>query len=361
MKHSSLFILAPLAALVLTGCTEAPAEMADKSPRPVQVIELGANSQQGIKRFSGVLEAVDSANLAFKVPGTIEQVLVGTGDAVSKGQVIARLDPHDYQVTVMELEARLEEAKAAQALAAIELKRVKQATGDNAIAAVNLDRAQSGYKRSNAMVKVVQQNLQKARDALSYTELKAPFDGIIGKRFNEQFEQAAPGIPMFTLHQPEQLQAVIDVPESLASQVSHATTATVSWYGAEQTIPARLTETSTLPDPIKQTYTLTYVLEGDNISLLPGKAIELNITYEQTKDNYCVPYSAVISSDNGTGVFVVKNGKAVLSPVDIQSAHRDQACITGSVQPGDKLVTAGAHYLEPNQLVGSTQIVSAVQ
>lgn len=361
MKHSPLFLLAPLAAFVLTGCTEAPAKQADKSPRPVQVIELGAINQQGLKRFSGVLEAVDSANLAFKVPGTIEQVLVNTGDSVTKGQTIARLDPHDYQVTVMELEARLEEAKAAQALADIELKRVKQATGDNAIAAVNLDRALSGYKRSNAMVKVVRQNLQKAQDALSYTELKAPFEGIIGKRFNEKFEQVAPGVPVFTLHQPEQLQAVIDVPESLASQVSHATTAMVSWYDSEQAIPAQLTETSTLPDPIKQTYTLTYVLDKTSSNLLPGKAVELKIPYEKKENSYCVPYSAIVNTESGAGVFVVKEAKAVLHRVDIQSVHGSQTCITGNIQTGDKLITAGTHYLKPNQLVGAIEIASAVQ
>lgn len=340
---------------MLSGCSDAPAIQADKSPRPVQVIELGNHHQRQIKQFSGVLEAADSANLAFKVPGTIEEVLVNTGDTVSRGQIIARLDPHDYQVTVMELEARLEEAKAAHALAEIELRRVRQATGDNAIAAVNLDRAVSGYKRSKAMVKVVQQNLQKAKDALAYTELAAPFDGVIGQRFNEQFEQAAPGIPVVTLHQPNQLQASIDMPENLVAQFRHTTAATVSWYGADQAIPVTLKEISTLPDPIKQTYTLTYRLDSQNRHLLPGKTVLLSIAYEQADDSYCVPYSAIVSAASGPAVFVVEDHTAQQKPVDIQSLHADTACVTGNLHAGDAVVTAGTSYLTPNQKVGATQ------
>ncbi|MCW8328389.1 efflux RND transporter periplasmic adaptor subunit [Photobacterium sp. SDRW27] len=361
MNHSPLFILAPLAALALSGCSEVPAPQADKSPRPVQIIKLGPPTQHYMKRFSGTLEAADTANLAFKVPGTIEQVLVKTGDRVTKGEIIARLDPHDYQVTVIELEARLEEAKAAQALATIELSRVKQATGDNAIAAVNLDRAMSGYKRSNAMVKVVEQNLQKAKDALSYTELKAPFGGVIGQRFSEQFEQAAPGLPVFTLHQPDKLQAVIDVPENLVAGFNDNPYATISWYGAQQPVSAQLKEVSTLPDPIKQTYTLTYLLNGTSTDLLPGKAIQLELPFVPKQKGYCIPYSALVENSSGPAVFVVKSGKAMPTSVEVTSVHANKACITGELRQGTQIITAGTHYLKPGQLVGTTQTSVAVQ
>lgn len=358
MKQLPFLTLAPVTLMVLSGCSEAPTAIADQAPRPVQVIELGNNQQIRLKTFSGVLEAADSANLAFKVPGTIEQILVKTGDTVSKGQIIARLDPHDYQVTVTELEARLEEAKAARALAEIELKRVKQATGDNAIAAVNLDRAVSGYKRSDAMVKVVQQNLQKAKDALSYTQLTAPFNGVIGKQFREQYEQASPGIPVFTLHQPNQLQATIDMPESLVTQFGQIKDAQISWFDADKSLPVQLKEISTLPDPIKQTYTFTYKLERPSSDLLPGKAIQLNLPYQHREDSYCVPYSALKEAEYGPSVFVLKSGKADLQRVEIESIHANQACISGNLKPGDMLITAGAHYLKPGQPVGAIRTVA---
>lgn len=356
MKTITPYALAPIAMLVLSGCSDITPPAAEKSLRPVQVIELGSQHQFNTRQFSGVLEAIDTANLAFKVPGTINEVLVKTGEQVKQGQVIARLDPHDYQVAVLELEARLDEAKAAKALADIELKRVKQATSDNAIAEVNLDRAVSGYKRSQAMVKVVEQNLQKAQDALSYTELTAPFDGVIGKRFSEQFEQAAPGLPVFTIHQPSHLQAVVDIPESLINQFEGQPSGAVSWYGNNTPIPATLKEISTLPDPIKQTYQLTYRLDQSaltmNDSALPGKAIQLNIAFEQSDGQYCIPYSAIMQTGQTHTVFTIKNGTANPKGVTIHSLQANTACISGDINAGDKIITGGVPYLEPSQPVG---------
>ncbi|MBY5944303.1 efflux RND transporter periplasmic adaptor subunit [Photobacterium rosenbergii] len=356
MKIITPYTLAPIAILVLSGCSDNTPPAAEKSPRPVQVIELGSQHQFNTRQFSGVLEAMDTANLAFKVPGTITEVLVKTGESIKQGQVIARLDPHDYQVAVLELEARLDEAKAAKALAAIELKRVKQATQDNAIAAVNLDRAVSGYKRSQAMVKVVEQNLQKAKDALSYTELTAPFDGVIGKRFSEQFEQAAPGLPVFTIHQPSLLQAVVDIPESLINQFESQPSGAVSWYGNNTPIPATLKEISTLPDPIKQTYQLTYQLDQTTLTMdnsaLPGKAIQLNIAFAQGEGQYCIPYSSIMQTGVSHTVFAIKDGTANPRSVTIHSLQANQACISGNVNAGDKIITGGVPYLEPSQPVG---------
>ncbi|MEH6533509.1 MAG: efflux RND transporter periplasmic adaptor subunit [Photobacterium frigidiphilum] len=390
-KSVALYLIAPITAAILTGCTEAPAMTADKSPRPIQVMQLNALDSTSIKRFSGVLESADSANLAFRVPGTITEILFNAGDTIQQGQVIARLDPNDYQVTVLELDARLAEAKAAHKLATIELKRVKQATGDNAIAEVNLDRAISGYERSKAMVQVVQQNLKKAQDALSYTELKAPFDGVIGHRFFEQFEQAAPGIPAFTLHQPNQLQAVIDVPENLANQFISMKRAqirqsqsqqsqqsqsnselqqiertsqqqvNVSWYGSQQSIPATLKEISTIPDPIKQTFTVIFLLSNTDDSLLAGKAIQLDVPFQQINSQYCVPYSSLITSNDQQSIFLIKDNIAVQTPVSVNALNANKACITGELQAGDKVVTAGVHFLETGIQVGKTETINITQ
>lgn len=384
-KKLALCLIAPITAAILSGCTDAPAMTADKSPRPIQVIQLNALDSTSVKRFSGVLESADSANLAFRIPGTITEILFNAGDTILQGQVIARLDPNDYQVTVLELDARLAEAKAAHKLATIELKRVKQATRDNAIAEVNLDRAISGYERSKAMVQVVQQNLKKAQDALSYTELKAPFDGVIGHRFFEQFEQAAPGIPAFTLHQPNQLQAVIDVPENLANQFISMKRAqiqqrqsqdnnelqqtehtsqqqvNVSWYGSQQSIPATLKEISTIPDPIKQTFTVTFLLSNTDDSLLAGKAIQLDVPFQQMNNQYCVPYSSLISSNDQQSVFLVKDNIAVQTPISVNALNANKACITGELQAGDKVVTAGVHFLETGIQVGKTETINITQ
>lgn len=358
MMYKLITALTPLSVLLLTSCSDAPTPTIDKSSRPVQVIELDSDQQTPVRRFSGVLKAEESADLAFRVPGTIQNILLKTGQKASAGQVIARLDPHDYQVTVTELEARLEEAQAAHQLAKSERRRVRQATNDDALAVVNLDRAESSYKRSKAMMKVVEQNLIKAKDALRYTELTAPFDGVIGQRMRDQFEQTTPALPVFTLHQPRKLEAEIDVPESLANQFTVGQLAQVSWYGSKQSVSAELKEISTLPDPIKQTYRLTYKMDEGVQGLLPGKSVIVSSAMSQEDTSqYCVPYSALFVEQGAKKVYVVNSKQIEVRNVEISSLDPQNACIESSLKRGDKVVVSGVHFLKEGDTVDAINIV----
>ncbi|MCL1051587.1 efflux RND transporter periplasmic adaptor subunit [Shewanella abyssi] len=352
------FAISPVAFFVLTACSQAPAQsIADpaKVERPVQIMTLETTKQASIKQFSGVLEATQTANLAFKVPGTIEAILVKTGDSVDKGQVLARLEPHDYQVNVLELQARLAEANAAHHLAKVELSRVKQAIADDAISKVNLDRAQSGFKRSLAMVDVVGQNLQKAQDALDYTELKAPFSGIIGSKHQQTFEQTSAGVSLFSLHQPNKLKALIDVPENLMSKLAIGQQANISWYGNDKPLQAKLTEMTTLVDPIKQTYEVQFVIE-QQADALSGKAVIVAVEINDAKTSFCVPFAALKGEGDSQSVYLVKDKAISQQRVNIDSMHSNRVCISGNLHAGDAVVTAGVHYLEPSQTVANTTL-----
>ncbi|MEG3027991.1 MAG: efflux RND transporter periplasmic adaptor subunit, partial [Aeromonas sp.] len=216
MKHRQ-FPLSPLCVVILgtllSGCGQDPVSDKAQAPRPVNVITLPEHSASQTLRFSGEIRSHQRAQLAFRVAGTVDTILVKEGDKVSKGEVLARLDPHDFRVQRGEIAAMLKEAKAASRLAAVELKRTRQAVNDKAMASINLDRATSANAQAKARVQTLQQSLAKAEDALGYSELRAPFDGVIGQRFIDEHEQTAPGVPVLSLHQPRILEAVVDVPE----------------------------------------------------------------------------------------------------------------------------------------------------
>lgn len=146
MNHQIKTAALSTIALSLLGCNQAQPQVEEPSAsRPVQVIEVNERNEELNKSFSGIVKAKETASLSFRVPGTVESVFVNKGSVVEKGQVIATLDKHDYQVSLEELQARMLEAQSAHKLAKAELKRVKQATSDDAIASVNLDRAISSY------------------------------------------------------------------------------------------------------------------------------------------------------------------------------------------------------------------------
>jgi len=366
-----LSAFAVLSLLSMSGCNQTVASDVSKSNtkplKPVQVIELPDQSQNKRHQFTGKLKSSQSAAIAFRVPGLIEEILVHPGDYVKKGQLLAYLDPHDYEVSKSELEARLAEAKAAHKLAKTELMRVKKAVSDDAISSVTLDRAQSGYDRSKAMVEVVKRNIQKADDAIRYTRLKAPFSGVIGTSNFDKFEQVTPGLSVFTLHRPDKLEVDIDVPENLIDKLYYATDATVFWHDAPHALKAYQTEMETRPDPIKQTYTVTYEIDSTSLTgtkLLPGKSVTLATNFAEQGANYCIPYSAIVGRDNQHYVFKVKETKehnvnqVGKQGVEVVSLQTDQACIKGELKSRDLIVVSGAHYLSDGETVGEIQLRS---
>ncbi len=353
-KHS-LSIIA-VALLPLMGCSESVATTPQKVERPIQVVELISSSQQNTKHFTGTIQSTDSSNVAFRVPGTIEKIHVKMGDNVEKGQLLAELDPHDYQVTLKELQARQKEAKSAFKLAKVELERVQQAIDDDAIAHVNLDRAVSGYERAQSAVQVVGQNIQRAKDSIRYTKLYAPFDGVVARKHIDQYEQVLPGVASFTVHKPDSLEVKIDVPENLIHQFSDEQQAKVSWYGDDTQLQSYLTEIAPLPHPIKQTYSVTFSLIDLEAPILPGKAVTLSTHIGQIDDSFCLPYSALVGSKETQHVFTVSDKQAQQVPVELVSLDANTACITGNLNQGDYVVVSGAPYLEHQQNVSSIQV-----
>lgn len=354
MKKHLLNSLLIIPTTLLLGCNQASQEPEnDIHLRPVQVMKIADATNASTTRFSGVVRSIDTAKLSFRVPGTLENIFVNVGQHVKKGYVIASIDPHDYKVQQAELTARLTEAKSTHKLATIELRRVKQAIANNATAQVNLDRAISGFERSKAAVEVVQQNLNKANDAIRYANLTAPFDGVIGQQSVQSFEQVVPGIPVFTLHKPESLEVVIDVPENLAHRFNSALTASLSWYGSNETIPVSITDIGSVPNMIKQTYPVTFKLKGYDASLLPGKSVNVNVAIAQLDKSFCLPYSAIISNKNTQKVFVINNKKVEEKTIKVTQLSSDTACVSGSLKAGDNVVVLGASYLQSGDTIST--------
>ena len=314
--------------------------------RPIQVIEIGSKNNTSQKSFSGTVHAEKHAALSFRVAGTVNTVRVSKGDLVQQGQVIATLDPHDYQVTLEELQARMLEAQSAHKLAKAELARVKQATADDALASVTLDRAISGYERSLSAVKVVEKNIQRAEDALSYTTLHAPFSGRIGEITIDAHEQVLPALSIASIQQDGLWQVDIDVPENLIRQFTIGQSAQLSWFGAKQSHSAIVTEIAPKKNPLKQTYSVTLNLQADSSEWFNGKAVTVTTNFTTENDSYCLPYSAVIGENANLKVNVVRDFIIQTEPVSVSSIDAYQTCVTGNILPNDYVVVSGSNYLQ---------------
>lgn len=339
----------------LGGCNDTDNSINTDSQQQkiAKVIQLTSPESQAKKHFNGVVNSQNIAGLAFRVPGTIETLLVSEGDFVNKGDLLATLDKHDYQVALEELEAKLLEAQSAHALASNELKRVKQARKDDAIASVNLDRAVSAYERSLAMVKVVEKNIERAQDALRYTELRSPFSGLVGAIAFEQYEQVMPGISVLALQSPNELEVEIDVPENLIANLKVGKEAFVTWYGSESQIDAVITEVSPFPHLIKQTYTVKLALSDKHDDLFIGKALTVSINTSSSAEEFCLPYSALAGTGDTLYINKVKDLVVQSKEVVATTLRSETACVQGDLNAGDNVVVTGTKYLKDGEQLSS--------
>ena len=205
---------------------------------------------------------------------------------------------------------------------------------------------------SEANVALAKQDLIKAQDALRYTELKAPFDGVVAKRFIDEHEQSIPGIKVMTIHQPNKLEVVANVPERKLHLIQSGMKVNVSWFDQDKAVTARVNRIASIPDALNRTYDVSFNLSKTPEYIFPGKAVSVDLTTSDLSNNakqttFCVPSLSVISSDSNNYIVKVIESKAQWTPVSVQSALDDQLCVSGDIKLGNTIVTAGSSYVNP--------------
>ena len=321
-------------------------------PRPVKVLEISETTNKETKTFTGIIQSSKQATLAFRVPGLIQEIQVEEGQKVKKGDVLGLLDPYDYELSVIMISAKLSEAEAANKIAKAAYQRIQKASLSNAVATIQLEKAESDLERSVAVIKALKQNLKQAENALNHTRLTAPFNGIVGKIHMDAYEQVTSGVPVIELHQPEKLEAVIDVPERLVSMFIKGQTGTLSYHGSDKKIQVTVCEISSVAHPASRTYSVTFEIPERENELIPGKPVTVNVPFDHPDDFVCIPYEALLQKGDMASVFIIEDQKVVRRPVQISRFMDKNVCIRSDLKPEDALVVAGLHFLKNGQTVG---------
>ena len=187
---SARLLIVSLASLLLlgglAGCgpkEQAQAANASAAPQgvPVSAAVVIARAVSEQREFSGMIEAVERAQLRPRVSGYIERVMLKPGALVRKGDVLFLIDPRPYQAEVNRLEAGAASTRVKADLAQTDLGRAKRLLAENAIAQRDHDERQAVARQLDATARSDQAALQTARLNLAWTSVRAPFDGRVGK------------------------------------------------------------------------------------------------------------------------------------------------------------------------------------
>jgi len=216
-RRFAVLPLLPMLALALSGCAEeAPPE---PTPRLVRTVAVYSTGVGRVRSFSGTARAGKETRLSFKVAGTIEFLGVKVGDRVRSGQVLARLDPEDYQLQMEDAQASLARIRAESRNAEANYARIRDLYENNNASLNDLDAARAGFESAMAALKSGQKKLEQARLQLSYAELKAPTEGAIAEVPVEVNENVQRGRTVAVLTSGTRPEVEIGMPESFISRV----------------------------------------------------------------------------------------------------------------------------------------------
>ena len=347
-RKLSFLSLLLASSFLLSGCEEPPQTFVASS-RPVKTMVIGEQQSGDTRTFPAVVDAIQKADISFRVNGKIHKMLVKEGDKVKKGQLLAELDPTDFKITLNDRKASYDTAKANYDRA---VKLVKK----GAISQVDHDEIRAKYHSAKA-------NLDTAKQDLRYTKLKANFDGYIAKRHVESFEEVIFSQTIFSLEDVSALKIKIDVPENLMILINKSGENARQLYAifdniSNQQFPLRFLETSTKADPNTKTFKVTLEMKTPNdYNVLPGMTAtviaELFPDESQSVSTVVLPVSAVISdNEKQATVWVVDEKTMTVNPKKVKPGLMvgDTMQVDG-LNPGERVVIAGAPFLRNNMKV----------
>ncbi|MFN4022463.1 MAG: efflux RND transporter periplasmic adaptor subunit [Hydrogenophilus thermoluteolus] len=280
----------------------APEAAQDDAALAVGVVER----QQVRERIvaEGVIEAVLQARVAPEVAGRIVEVRVDAGTKVKAGDLLFVLDDTAVRQEVAAARARLAQAEANLAQARAEWERAKNLFAQKFISESRLDSARTALDAAQAERNAAQAQLARAEAALAYTQVKAPFDGIVAERYGNQGDMAQPGQPLLLLYQPGALRAVAQVPQERIRALGQPLAARVEVPGQARAWNATAVTVLPAVDPKTQTQTVRADLPPDaGDGLVPGTFARMEIS-AAGGERLVVPTQAILRRGELTAVYV---------------------------------------------------------
>jgi RND family efflux transporter MFP subunit len=342
-------LLIPPALFLLAACGEAPPPEVVETTRPVKTLVVAGPIVGGVRRYPARIDAGSKAELAFRVPGKVQELRVKEGDRVEQGQVVAALDDKDFQIVVNDRQATFDNAQK-------NFNRARELIDKGHISKMDYDRLEAEAKSARAA-------LDAARQDLDYTRLKAPFGGIVAKRYIEQFEEVQAKQPVLDLQDISLLEVKFDVPESQVralrreqgdeQRLRQQIPVSVAFDNlADKSFPLTFKEIATKADVQTQTFQVTYTMERvPGVSILPGMTANVTVDmgrFTSGDEVFSVPVSAIVGDYKlDPQAWVVDEGSMTVRPRSVKvgaMSGRDIQVLDG-LKPGERIVVAGTPFL----------------
>ena len=276
---------------------------------------------------TGTLRPDEEVDLSFETSGKIVAINFIEGTRVKKGDLLAKINDRPLQ-------AQLEKLLAQQKLAESKEFRQRSLLGRDAI-------SQESYDQIETELQTIQADINLVRARISETELRAPFDGIIGLRYLSEGAYATPSVKIARLVKIIPMKIEFSVSEKYASEIRIGFPVTFSIDADTNTYKASVYAVDPKIDIDTRTIVLRALYPNSREELKPGTFAHITLLLSQIDDAIAIPTEALISEMEGEKVFVYKSGRAHGVPVKIGLRTESLIQITDGIDYGDTLMVTG--------------------
>lgn len=285
--------------------------------------------------LEATLEPVNQSTVSAQTSGAIKEINVDVNDRVEAGALLIRIDDTQQKAQLEQAKANVAQAEAQNKDAQLALERTQRLRKQGSASQGELDSADARAKSTAAGVAAAKAALQQAEEQLAYTQVKAPYGGIVKARHVELGELVNPGQPLMTGMALEPLRAIADMPQRVASQYQNADQMKILLNEQE------ITPSSVLVFPYADEQHHSVRVRAElpaTEGLFPGQWAKLRVQTGE-RESILVPQAAVLKRSELASIYVLVKGQPKLRQVRVGNTFGEQIEILAGLKAGDTIVT----------------------
>lgn len=343
--------------LILSACDRDNTNISQTNQAPLvrtaKIVSLKQNNI-GLKRtYPGILEASKKADLSFRVSGQLLRLNAVPGQRVKLGDLLAQIDPTDFNNSHAERTSRFKLAKTKR-------DQTRQLLKKKLSSQLNFDQANAEFQSTQAA-------LQQAKDNLRYTSLKAPFDGVIARVNIEIYQPVQAQVAIIHLRSDDQFAIRFSVPESILSKLKQVKDpSTINNFCGEvnfshhpdRTFTACYKEHESIPDPLTRNYSALFMIENiSDFVILPGMTAIITLDFykylaNQVNNSIYAPIESVFAQAGKKWLWQIDSEmKAHKFQVQVGKIEGKYIEIISQINPKVKIIAAGVSYVREGMKV----------
>ncbi len=339
---------------VLSACGEKPAPPAEVV-RPIKTLKLGGTTGVSTLEYPGTIESARHSRMGFEVAGRMVEFPVVEGDRLKKGDLIARIDPRDFEQDLAKEEAQSGYRKA-------EYERSELLFNEGVDSIQTRDRALALYEVSRA-------NVARAKKALEDTELRAPYDGVVSAKLVKDFRNVQAKEQVVIFEDDTFLKIAVALPEidyaritpglTLEERNAHADLKVVVSSIPGREFPARITEIANIADPVTRTFRITLAFDRPtDVAVTSGMTAKVVATAGGSKSlvsgGFLIPVQAARGDETGASFVWVLDAASMevhRTEVKLGEVSGSMVQVVRGLEDGSEIAISGVGQLREGMVV----------